>query len=100
SQVEQVTSQADDKKARIAAAVAKAKAKKNNEQESPLPNSDNSQVEQVTSQADDKKARIAAAVAKAKAKVNAKKAQEQEAHLQVNNSDNTSPLKPSNEELE
>jgi electron transport complex protein RnfC len=100
SQVEQVTSQADDKKARIAAAVAKAKAKKNNEQKSPLPNSDNSQVEQVTSQADDKKARIAAAVAKAKAKVNAKKAQEQEALLQVSNSDNTSPLKPSNEELE
>ncbi|MDO6507381.1 hypothetical protein Q4506_10485, partial [Colwellia sp. 4_MG-2023] len=59
-----------------------------------------SQVEQVTSQADDKKARIAAAVAKAKAKVNAKKAQEQEALLQVSNSDNTSPLKPSNEELE
>jgi electron transport complex protein RnfC len=98
--VKQATRQTDDKKAKIAAAIAKAKARKNNEQEKPLPSSDDNPVKQATSQTDDKKAKIAAAIAKAKAKVNAKKVQEQEALLQVSNSDNTSPLKSSNEELE
>ncbi|NQY88044.1 MAG: electron transport complex subunit RsxC [Colwellia sp.] len=66
----------DDKKARIAAAVAKAKAKKASEKQSPVvENNVSSEQEQVTAsentttEAKDKKARIAAAVAKAKAKL-------------------------------
>ena len=69
----------DDKKARIAAAVAKAKAKKAHEKQSPVvKNNVSTEKEQVTAsentttEAKDKKARIAAAVAKAKAKAKAK----------------------------
>jgi electron transport complex protein RnfC len=75
------TTEADDKKARIAAAVAKAKAKKAQKQSSPAEQeaeTDTTQglvqntTQSKTTEADDKKARIAAAVAKAKEKAKLK----------------------------
>lgn len=58
----------EDKKARVAAAVARAKAKKAAQQTSDTSSSDAATTESQDSQADDKQARVAAAVAKAKAK--------------------------------
>ena len=98
---EKAKDNADDKKARIAAAVAKAKAKakakkadsaqtESSEATASLPSN-------ATTDADKKKARIAEAVAKAKEKAKAKKAQQQQLNLATNEEQETL-FQPTNEE--
>ena len=92
---------ADDKKARIAAAVAKAKAKAKakkaeSAQAEPSEKEDNSSNE-IATDAEKKKARIAAAVAKAKEKAKAKKAQQQQLDLATHEEQEIS-FQPTNEE--
>ena len=84
------TSDVDDKKARIAAAVEKAKAKAKASKRTKAPeqiSEDTGSKEEVittTEQSDDKKARVAAAIAKAKAKALAKKKQTAEVSAPIN----------------
>ena len=86
----------DNKKARIAAAVAKAKAKKN--QDSKSPEEDNKRSQRLSSEtnidsdntaAEEKKARIAAAIAKAKAKAKLKSMDETKQTSATNSKEST-----------
>lgn len=89
----------DDKKEKIAAAVAKAKirAQKERDQDQHLTVETNEKTTSTTVKIGDKKARVAAAIAKAKAK--AKKEQEkQKASLSTNNNEALTPFKSSNKE--
>jgi len=71
--VSEVTSPEDDKKAKVAAAVARAKAKKARQEDTQaLADSSAEPVSEVTSPEADKKAKVAAAVARAKAKAKAR----------------------------
>jgi electron transport complex protein RnfC len=89
----------DDKKARIAAAVAKAKAKKAQENKSSEERSEISieikqdipseKVKNITTEAEEKKARIASAIAKAKVKAELKKMEKAQQTSITNNEEST-----------